>query len=236
MTLINFRVRRADAVVDHPLAVGRLVIAGWTGRDKAAVEHHIRELEALGVRPPDSTPVYYPVAAARLSLANRIEVTAEDSSGEVEFVLIVEGRALYVGVGSDHTDRQVETYDVTVSKQVCEKPIAPEIWAFEDVRAHWDQLMLRSWIVEGGRRVLYQEGPVSNMLPPQVLLAGSGLAHDPAPAVLYCGTLPAIGGIRPAQSFEFELEDPILGRRITHGYVASPLRRSFPAAREGAAS
>ena len=34
--------------------VDRLVIAGWTGRDKPALEKHIAELEALGVKRPAS--------------------------------------------------------------------------------------------------------------------------------------------------------------------------------------
>ena len=29
-----------------------LVIAGWTGRDVAALNHHIEELKAIGVQPP----------------------------------------------------------------------------------------------------------------------------------------------------------------------------------------
>ena len=29
---------------------------------------------------------------------------------------------IFVGLGSDHTDRKVETYSVTVSKQMCDKP------------------------------------------------------------------------------------------------------------------
>jgi hypothetical protein len=32
------------------------------------------------------------------------------------------------------------------------------------------------------------------------------------------GTLAARGGIRPSRRFEYELEDPVLGRRIVHGY------------------
>ena len=32
------------------------VIAGWTGRDAVALEKHIVELEALGVKRPASTP------------------------------------------------------------------------------------------------------------------------------------------------------------------------------------
>jgi len=36
------------------VAIGAVVIAGWTGRDAAAVEEHIAELEQLGVRRPAS--------------------------------------------------------------------------------------------------------------------------------------------------------------------------------------
>ena len=35
---------------------------------------------------------------------------------------------------------------------------------------------------------------------------------------MFCGTLAAIGGIRPASRFEVELEDPVLGRTLRHAY------------------
>src|SRR5579862_2224452 len=47
--------------------IDRLVIAGWTGRDRAAVLAHIRELELLGVRPPRTTPIFYRAAATLLT-------------------------------------------------------------------------------------------------------------------------------------------------------------------------
>src|SRR6266581_2270822 len=114
------------------------VIAGWTGRDKSAMEQHIRELEALGVARPATTPIFYRVAVTRMTTASSIEVAGPDSSGEVEFVLVSHGGKLFVGVGSDHTDRKAETYNVTVSKQMCEKPVAPHFWPFEEVSGHWD--------------------------------------------------------------------------------------------------
>ena len=40
----------------------------------------------------------------------------------------------------------------------------------------------------------------------------------PEGTVMFCGTLAAHGGIRPAQRFEFEIEDPVRGRRIHHAY------------------
>jgi hypothetical protein len=199
--------------------VGRLIIAGWTGRDPVALQKHIRELEALGVTPPASTPIFYRVAANRLTIAPAIEVSGTQSGGEVEFVLVQSGGRLYVGVGSDHTDRKVETYSVTVSKQMCDKPLAAELWDFTGVEAHWDELVLRSWVLEDERRVLYQEGPVSAMRAPGDLIERfAGKRELPDGTVMFCGTLAAIGGVRPAIRFEFELEDPVRERRIRHGY------------------
>ena len=42
-------------------------------------------------------------------MADRIEVSGGDSSGEVEFVLIGWQGRIFVGCGSDHTDRKVES-------------------------------------------------------------------------------------------------------------------------------
>lgn len=204
-------------------AIDELVIAGWTGRDAAALEKHIKELEELGVKRPASTPIFYRVAAARLAQTSRIEASGGASSGEVEFVLVRHAGELFVGVGSDHTDREVETYGVTVSKQMCEKPIAASLWAFDEVKPHWDRLMLRSWVIENSARVLYQEGPVTAMRTPDDLIGRYGGLKDGA--AMFCGTLAAKGGIRPAPRFEFALEDPVLGRTISHGYdiIALPV-------------
>ena len=190
------------------------------------MEAHIRELEALGVARPASTPIFYRVAASRLTTAPAIQVPGNSSSGEVECVLVnIEGE-LWVGAGSDHTDREVETYSVTVSKQMCDKPMAVELWPLAEVATHWDSLTLRAFIVNGGQRELYQQGSVGALLPAGELLErykeNHGAAFQPGD-VMFCGTLAAIGGLRPAQRFEFELEDPVLNRKITHGYDSDEL-------------
>jgi Protein of unknown function (DUF2848) len=201
------------------VAIDRAVVAGWTGRDPAAVEKHIRELEALGVKRPATTPIFYRVAAARLTTSDTIEAVGEGSGGEVEFVLLQHQGRLWVGTGSDHTDREVEKYGVTVSKQMCEKPIAPRFWAYEEVAPHWDRLMLRAHVVEGGKRALYQEGAVTAMIEPAALIArhvGSG--RLPEGTLMFGGTLAAHGGVRATSEFAFEIEDPVLGRKIAHAY------------------
>jgi hypothetical protein len=97
--------------------------------------------------------------------------------------------------------------------------VSADLWPFEEVQDHWDRLILRSWAVSRGRKELYQEGAVSALLPPLDL--ASGRMNDGS--VLFGGTLPAIGGIRPAERFEFELEDPVNRRSIRHGYNVQEL-------------
>jgi hypothetical protein len=208
-----------DTTIPLTLPIDRAVIAGWTGRDPVARDKHIAELEAIGVVRPASTPIYYRVAARRLTTADSIEVSGSETSGEVEFVLIGWQGRIFVGVGSDHTDRKVESYSVTVSKQMCDKPIASVLWELEDVAGHWDRMMLRSFAWIDGARVLYQEGTLDAMLPVEELIQrGFGGARLPDGCAMFGGTFAAKGGIRPASRFEFELEDPVLKRRIGHGY------------------
>jgi hypothetical protein len=208
--------------VDAPpsqVKISQLVIAGWTGRDPQAVEKHIRELEALGVRRPSSAPIFYRVSVARLALESSIEAIGTQSSGEVELALLQTGGRLWLGVGSDHTDREVEAYGVTVSKQMCDKPFAPQFWPFEEVRNHWDALVLRSYIHEGGKLTAYQEGSVREFREPLDLIARfTGSSDLPEETMMFCGTLAAKGGVRPAEQFVFELEDPVLQRKIRHHY------------------
>lgn len=216
---LAFTIEAKDTTTPLTLAIDRAVIAGWTGRDPVARDKHIAELEAIGVARPASTPIYYRCSARRLTTADTIEVCGNESSGEVEFVLIGWQGRIFVGTGSDHTDRKVETYSVTVSKQMCDKPIASVLWELEDVIGHWDQLILRSFAWIGGTRVLYQEGTLDAMLPVDELLRGGfGGPRLPDGCAMFGGTFAAKGGIRPASRFEFELEDPVLKRRIGHGY------------------
>lgn len=164
-----------------------LIIAGWTGRDAVAVEQHIRELEKLGVARPAMTPIFYRVAAALLATGDAIEVLGGHSSGEAECVI----HALWVGAGSDHTDCKAET--VSLSKQMCAKPVSRRIWPFEDVAPHWDKLVLRSFVRMDGKRRRYQEGPVQTMRPPQELIR-LYTGHDELPlgSSMFCGTLPCM--------------------------------------------
>jgi hypothetical protein len=224
MITLDFDLIRAGANERRSIPIRDLVIAGWTGRDPHKVQEHIEELAALGVAPPPSTPCFYRAGLETLTTAPAIDCLGGESSGEAEFVIVVdEEGAWWVGLGSDHTDRKVESYSITVSKQMCPKPVGPVLWAFEEVADHWDRLELRSWVDDGQGPVAYQEGSVAAMRDPRDTVAAheaQGHGTLGAGALMFGGTLPAIGGIRPRRGFRMELRDPVLGRAITHEYTA----------------
>ena len=199
--------------------INSLIIAGWAGRDAAAIEHHIEELAAIGVPRPSTTPLYYRVAAQTVTQSGRLVVLGPDSSGEVEPLVIAMADGLWIGIGSDHTDRKAEAMGIALSKQLCGKPVGSQLWSYADVEGHWDQLMIRSWATIDGERVLYQESSVATLRTPRDLIRKhTGTDMLPAGTLMFCGTPSAIGGIRPATRFEMELNDPVLNRSLTHGY------------------
>jgi uncharacterized protein DUF2848 len=205
-------------------AVHSLVIAGWTGRNLAALEAHIKELEALGVKRPKSVPIFYRNAASLLTTSATIEAVGDKSSGEVEFVLFALDDGLWLGVGSDHTDRKAETINVTLSKQMCAKPVGPRFWRYDEVKPHWEKLTLRSFVSNGNERRLYQEGPVSNMRSPEELIKlYTGSDRLKPGTAMYCGTFAVHGGFFYGGTFEMELDDPVLGRKLTHTYKTAQL-------------
>ena len=197
----------------------KLVIGGWAGRDEEALRHHIEELAAIGVPRPSAVPVYYRVAAENLTQAERLVVLGPDTSGEVEPVIFSMADGLWLGLGSDHTDRKAEIMGIALSKQLCGKPVARTLWRLDEVEPHWDDLLLRAWAMIAGARLLYQEGPLAGLRTPSDLIGRRPEGPLPPGAVMFGGTLSAIGGIRPAARFEMELEDPVLGRRMRHAYA-----------------
>ena len=213
---ISFRTDAATLNVD----IHTLIIAGWAGRDIAAIEHHIEELAAIGIPRPSAVPLYYRVSSNQLTQAARVQVLGAESSGEVETFVFNAGGEMHVSIASDHTDRKLEAHSVAFSKQACIKPVATEAWKLSDVADYWDELIIRSWIVENGVSVLYQEGPLSSLRTPQDLIAGysNGQTKLPEGCGMTCGTVGAIGGIRPATSFTMELFDPRRGRSLRHTY------------------
>ena len=207
-------------------SVRELVLAGYSGRNQEDVRAHFKELEELGLTPPEETPILFRVSPYLATIGDRVAVQNSETSGEVEFVLLLDGNKTYVTCGSDHTSRSFERYSIPASKQMYPKFLASRVWPYEDVRDHWDRLILRSWTHSNGERVAYQDSPLSAILEPEALIeaASRRMGMGRNGTVLMSGTIPTLtGGMVYADHFEIEFEDPVLQRRIRHAYDISIL-------------
>ena len=163
---MRFRIISENGISEQDIPIRRLFIIGYAGRDAAAQEKHIRELEEqFGIPAPTHTPMIYECDPCLLVQKDRQFFIGSKTSGEAECVLIFRDRSVFVGVGSDHTDRELEVSSVPKSKQVCPKPVSRELWDYAEVRDHWDSLQLLSWQRGAGEEYPYQNGGLAELIP-----------------------------------------------------------------------
>lgn len=223
MVRVELQTRDGARAVDLP--VRRLFIAGYTGRDQAAVAAHVKELAEHGIPAPSRVPSLFPGVPARVTTASTIAVVGGRTSGEAEFVATRHDGRLLVGVGSDHTDRQLEAHSVVMSKQVCEKPVGARWWPADELEDHWDELRLVATAWDHDRPVPYQEGALAQMLPLEALVAEVEARVGPLEGdVVFSGTLPLLAGeFVCGPRFRAELVDPVLGRSLVCEYEVQAL-------------
>jgi hypothetical protein len=201
------------------LEIKRLYNLGSAMRDPKIAVTHQEEVKDIGVNIALDvpTPRIYPMSPSVLSTGGEIEVQCDKTSGEVEIVLVM-GDELYIGVGSDHTDRLLERVSIVWSKQACANVVAPVLWRFDDVKDHWDKCRMRC-LVDGR---LYQDCSVADFIRPEdmVRIIGERLSVMPKRDwVLFSGTVAAVDKtIGYGDLWEFELTDPVLKRSISHRY------------------
>jgi len=197
------------------------ILCGYTGRDQEAVKRHIEELRKEGVKPPPSVPMFYPKPPGGIALDELMYVQGHETSGEIEYVLLVQTQGLLVGLGSDHTDRELERLDILKSKQVCPSILSRSLWNYQEIKDHWDRIEIRSWATKEGTKGLYQESTLATILPPEELirLVRQKVRGSLEGIALYSGTPPLkTEGIIFADRFEGELYDPILQRKLPLNY------------------
>jgi hypothetical protein len=165
-------------------------------------------------------PIYLNFSPYLATTSDGIDVITKESSGEVEYVILKEGDRTYIGVGSDQTDRGFEKFSIPASKQMCAKIMAPVVWPYQEIKDHWDQIVIRSWTTSDGKRMLYQEDALATILDVEALLEqlpkDEGLPADGL--VVFSGTVATKIGLVYGERFDFEMEDPLLDRNIRHGY------------------
>ena len=194
---------------------------GFTARNTEQMKKNLKALENQGIKYPNSFPQVYPCQRYILSDEREIEVVSDKTCGEVEFLLLILKEGIFIGVGSDHADKEIEKISIIKSKQLCAKHYANAFWRYEDVKDHWDRLILRSYQRDSqGEYSLYQEGEVKNILTPESIMSfleKEGILPDKE-AIIFSGSVAAIGGTVYGEKFRYELEDPVLQRKICSEY------------------
>ena len=200
----------------------KMINAGFVGRDQEEVQRHLQELSQKGIPCPSQTPVLYPVVCRALTTETSIEVYGRKTSGEVEYILyITNEQEIYVGIGSDHTDRHLEEFNIPRSKQICPNLSSQQVWPLEDIEAHWDELTMKSMVTANGRDILYQEGKLELILSPRQLMdiVRANISGPLENMVIYSGTVGMLTeGFTFGERFTATLNDPVLDRRLEISY------------------
>ena len=172
----------------------------------------------------NGTSHFFPVSPSLLTNADRIVVQGKRTSGEVEYVALKYENEIYVSVGSDHCDRQAESFSIPKSKQLCSKVIARQMILYRELRPYRDEISLRSFVHSLDRQIPYQHGALADLMRLGSLLRNCPLNLDINGAVLFSGTIPTITDI-PAFTthFYFQLELPRLHFSIAHDYAIEVL-------------
>lgn len=199
----------------------QVIVAGYTGRDETEVRHHIDELAAIGVAPPPKVPMVYPMPTELLTTSETLTVTGDNTSGEIEPVFVRHGGKWFLGVGSDHTDRTLETVDIGESKQACPKPIGSRVTAVTDWAAFDYDACQATCTVDDA---IYQKGCLTGLRRPDDLLKILIDRDDDLAAgdlVVYGGTLPLIdGAFVPGVDWTLSITLPD-GTELTHSYTVT---------------
>ena len=224
---LKFTVQGSGQQVE--LGVALAFNGGYAGRDRETVWKHVEELAEIGVPAPSQVPTLYALGNNLVTTAGTVQVQHDKTSGEVEYVLLIADDDVYVTVGSDHTDRDLEATSVERSKQSYPNILAPDVWRYDEVIDHWEKLVLRCWVTKDGERQIYQEGTLAELLLPDFWLKTLEelLGTKPRNVVIMSGTIPAKPGLVYADSYDMEIHDPVLDRTIKHSYNVEMLTKKI---------
>jgi len=225
MTRRTFTLHETDGrATELPIDFVRCYNLGFTMRDAAKMQAHLEECYKLGIKELicERPPLVMPISTWAVLTDDYVTVQRPKTSGEIEIVTIADADGeVYVTAGSDHTDRSLETIDIPWSKQVTPNVVIPHVWRWRDVRDHWDQVRMESWVVDGGERVKYQDASVAEFWTPQEMLDGARESVVPVPGaiILFSGTVVSLEErLRFAEEWTLRMTDPVLGRTLEHTY------------------
>lgn len=204
-----------------------LIVMGFTPRDEKVINELFVALRKIGGVIPDKTPMTYPLAVELLTTKEEIFVVGNDTNGEVEYLIISLNGDIYIGVGSDHADKNIESLNIHKSKQLCAKHMCNEVWKWSEVKDHWDQVVLESRYIVNGVEELYQKNIAEVMLRPEnIIQSVEDFYHKKISdfdCVIFSGSIPTLDGFRYGEHFKYSLFDPVKNRKISSEYSIKKL-------------
>ena len=239
--VLTFNVSERDgSSTQRTVKVEKLCLSRHASRDVEAVRDVLDKKRAEGYS-VHGNPSICRKSRYLLTQENEIEVQGPNTSGEVEFVLFVDGDEILISVGSDHNDRSLESlwtkalgkvYDSVKCKQMVPAVVARDAWRYDDVKDHWDTLKLKSFITILSERIPYQDFQLERLFNPDhyfsqelikkeeglFIFGGSHQALSSVPSNVY-RFQPSINGLMFPQDFNFEIHDQKKQRKISHSYT-----------------
>lgn len=229
------------------VSVTRVGCSRNASRDMAATERYLEEVRSNGYLMHEAAGICF---KSRCLLTNEdaIEVQGPQTTGEAELVAIRHEGSIYVAPGSDHNDRSLgemwtsmlgRIADTAKSKQMVPAVVARDAWLYDDVKNHWDEIVIKSFVTVSGQKTPYQEFKLGSMLDLEyylgkeswlqedgsVLLGGAGSIVPSLPKNVYQGQSSFEGVIFPTD-FHVEMTDPVLDKSISHCYEVFSLEES----------
>ncbi len=218
--LLDVTIEAADGTRrETQFRTNRMYNFGSATRDPDVAVAHQQEVAESGIHIAFDVPAprIYPIALHALTTDDELFVQTEKTSGEVEIVLHMADQ-LYVGVGSDHTDRALETVSIPGSKQACANHVCPVFWPYDEMRGDWDACVMRAWV--DGR--LYQDVGVDAFLKPEDIIDVLRKRVSRVPErdfTVFCGTIVSVDkALGYGAEWSYEMQAPGSGRRIGASY------------------
>ncbi len=238
---LEMTVQRQDRSEQRSFDTASVAGARFSSRDVAGMRRRMDEKLARAGRFTGATkanPSVYRIARYLLTQGPVFEVQGPLTGGEAEVVMIRTAEEIFISVGSDQCDRELDPIFPDKPKQLCPHPVATTAWPYGEVRDHWDSLQLQSRVTVGDQTVTLQDGDLSANVDLEFILAMSTVSELANPLVFFCGSTPlgaaAIAEIERlglpewtshgiGDEYFCRLHDPVLDRTIEHTYRAIPL-------------
>ena len=175
MSKMKFLLMTKDGAQEKEINYDQVFAIGYAGRNMEKTMEHIRGAGGTARSSgPEENSDDISVRHVSADPGKDLHFIGEKTCGEVEYVMVVTGGKLYIGLGSDHTDRELEGMSVPKAKQICAKPIGTILWDYEEIKEHWETIKLYSYQTVDGEEILYQQGTLADIMDPGMILEGAG--------------------------------------------------------------